>query len=92
MLLASKKQIVLFIGRNRLKIAHFTSSEKYVTFNNYNITVIRACKLISQEPEKGAQVSNFLISSKQLKKELSLKVVMIPSACSTLIGKGGETI
>ena len=68
MLLASKKQIVLFIGRNRLKIAHFTSSEKFVTFNNYNITVIRACKLISQEPEKGAQVSNFLISSKQLKK------------------------
>ena len=104
MILMSEKQIAPIIGRGGKTIEQIRdqtaeakihigaksvmTSERNVSISGDSITVIKACKLICLELEKGSQDNKLAPYSK----ETCLKVVIPLSACSSLIGRGGETI
>ena len=108
MILMSEKQIASIIGRGGKTIEQIrdqtaganihinaksvTSSERYVSISGDYTTVIKACELICLELEKGTQYNEPVPDLKRLKKESYLKLVIPSSSCSSLIGKGGETI
>ena len=68
-----------------------TSSERAVTISGDSVSVIRACELIYLELEKGTD-NKIKPGPKRPKIELSLKLVIPSTACSGLIGRGGDTI
>ena len=104
MILMSEKQIAPIIGRGGKTIEQIRdqtaeakihigaksvmTSERNVSISGDSITVIKACKLICLELEKGSQDNKLAPYSK----ETCLKVVIPLSACSSLIGRGGEII
>ena len=108
MILMPEKQISAIIGRDgntikqirnetmeakiHISAKSVTSSDRAVSIRGDSISVNKACELICLELEKGSQDIKIVPCSKRHRKELSLKLVIPSSACSCLIGKGGETI